>query len=350
MTGRADEEDGNNFTLLRLLLALMVVFGHFRLLSGTPRPPFPFNLADAAVDSFFVVSGFLITGSLERSRGVLAFYTRRVFRLLPMYVFVVLAQTMIMVSLLPGGPLSALHDTARYLVVNLAFANFLQYDIGGVLHGLHVPGINPSLWTLKIELGFYLIVPAVYLAVRRWGWGALLAVFVASAAYDAAALHLGYIRYARQLPGQMQFFAVGMALYLYGRKIRVSAPLACLVSASFLAIWTLFDPMPPAICPLVVGAFVFCFALRMRVVAMRSDMSYSVYLLHGPMIQTLILLGLFQARLWMLGAIVTAVLGLAFAAEHLIERPGIELGKRLSRRVARPRPLAPAPGIVVVPR
>jgi peptidoglycan/LPS O-acetylase OafA/YrhL len=68
MTNRTRESE-NNFTLLRLLLALMVVLGHFKLLSGTAYPAFPFNLADAAVDSFFVVSGFLIALSYDRSRG-----------------------------------------------------------------------------------------------------------------------------------------------------------------------------------------------------------------------------------------------------------------------------------------
>ena len=33
-----------------------------------------------------------------------------------------------------------------------------------------MPGINPSLWTLKIELGFYLIVPLIFVADRRWGF------------------------------------------------------------------------------------------------------------------------------------------------------------------------------------
>ena len=46
----------------------------------------------------------------------------------------------------------------------MLLANFLQYDIGGVLSGLHNPGINPSLWTLKIEIGFYLIVPLIFAA------------------------------------------------------------------------------------------------------------------------------------------------------------------------------------------
>src|ERR1700688_3057261 len=136
------EESENNFTLLRLLLALMVVLGHFRLLSDGPDTRFPFNLADAAVDSFFVVSGYLITLSHERSRGLWSFYTRRIFRLYPMYCCAVLMQAAIMLALLPGGPLSEPQSTLRYLSANLMLANFVQYDIGGVLAGLRNPGIK----------------------------------------------------------------------------------------------------------------------------------------------------------------------------------------------------------------
>ncbi len=67
-----------------------------------------------------------------------------------------------MLALLPGGPFSEPRSTLRYLAANMLLANFLQYDIGGVLADLHNPGINPSLWTLKIEIGFYLIVPLIY--------------------------------------------------------------------------------------------------------------------------------------------------------------------------------------------
>lgn len=329
-------EDANNFTLLRLLLAIMVVFGHFKFLSGASSSQFPYNFAGAAVDSFFVVSGFLIAGSFERSRGVLSFYTRRVFRLVPMYVFVVLVQAVLLVSLLPAGPFSAVDETLRYLFYNLIFANFAQHDIAGMLQSkLLVPTMNPSLWTLKIEIGFYLIAPAVFLAVRRWGGGVLAAIFVASALYQAVALHLGFEQYARQLPGQMQFFVVGIALYHYGHRIRVSLPVALAVSIAFLVVWTWFWPIPSGIRPLIVGAFVFCFALRLPALPIRADLSYSVYLQHGPIIQLLLVLGLYEDKHWMLGAVLAGVLALSFVTEHLVEKPGIAFGKHLARRIDR---------------
>jgi peptidoglycan/LPS O-acetylase OafA/YrhL len=332
MTNRLDESS-NNFTLLRLLLALMVVLGHFKLLSGTAYPTFPFNLADAAVDCFFVVSGFLIAGSYERCHGLWSFYVRRVFRLYPMYFCVVVLQAAIMLALLPRGPFSEPRSTLNYLAANMLLANFLQYDIGGVLAGLHNPGINPSLWTLKIEIGFYLIVPLIYGMTRRWGWPTLAVIFVASVAYSIVTLRMGDIRLARQLPGQLQFFAVGMALYLYGERIRVHPLVSAAIAVGFFAMWSMVEPIPPGIRPLVVAAFVFSFALCTPVVGLRSDMSYSVYLVHGPLVQTLILTGVFQDNLWFLGGIVCAVLCISLVTERLVERPGNALGYRLARRL-----------------
>jgi peptidoglycan/LPS O-acetylase OafA/YrhL len=339
MTRASDEQ--NNFTLLRVLLALMVVLGHAKLLSGTAWPGFPFNLADAAVDSFFVVSGFLITGSYERCHGLWAFYVRRIFRLYPMYLFIVLAQAAVMLALLPGGPFSEPRATMRYLAANAVLANFLQYDIGGVLSGLRNSGINPSLWTLKIEIGFYLIVPLVYVAIRRWGWRVLAAIFLGSVAYSVLLRHSGDVRLARQLPGQMQFFVAGMALYLYGRGLRVNPWVGALIAAAFLAAWTVVHDIPDGIRPLIVAAFVHSVALSTPPVRLRTDLSYSVYLLHGPLIQILILLGLFQDNPVWIGGVVIAVLALACVTERLIERPGTEFGRLLSMRLGRRAPMAP---------
>ena len=340
MTQADPDADGrNNFTLLRVTLALLVVLGHAELLAGIAWPRFPFNLADAAVDCFFVVSGFLIAGSYERSRGLAAFYTRRIFRLYPMYLAIVLAQTAIMLALLPGGPLSAPREALRYLATNAVLANFLQYDIGGVLAGLRNPGINPSLWTLKIEIGFYLIVPLVHAAARRWGWRALLAIFAASAIYSAVMLHLGEPRWARQLPGQMQFFVLGMALHSYRPKpppVWASA----LIAAIFLAAWTFLSPLPDGMRPVIVAAFVYSIALGTPPVPLRRDLSYSVYLLHGPLLQTLILLGLYHPSPPWIAGVVAAVLLTSLATERLIERPGTALGRRIARRLGRRPALA----------
>jgi peptidoglycan/LPS O-acetylase OafA/YrhL len=75
------------------------------------------------------------------------------------------------------------------------------------------------------------------------------------------------------------------------------------------------------------------------IVRLESDMSYSVYLLHGPLLQSVILIGVFRDKLWFLAVVLCVVLGLAFVTEHLVERPGNALGKRLSLRLGRSTPV-----------
>jgi peptidoglycan/LPS O-acetylase OafA/YrhL len=130
-----------------------------------------------------------------------------------------------------------------------------------------------------------------------------------------------------------------MALYFYGERLRIPSVASVAIMVAFLIIWSLVQPIPTGIRPLIVAAFVFSFALRMPVIRLRSDMSYSVYLLHGPLLQTLILLGLFHDNLAFLAGVVCSVLGLSYVTEHLVERPGNALGHRLARRF-RPRAAA----------
>jgi peptidoglycan/LPS O-acetylase OafA/YrhL len=85
--------------------------------------------------------------------------------------------------------------------------------------------------------------------------------------------------------------------------------------------------------PLAVAALVFAAACRTRPIGLHLDFSYGVYLLHGPVIQIALLLGIFSDSVegFVISAII--ILLLAMGAEATIERPFIALGRRLSRGV-----------------
>jgi peptidoglycan/LPS O-acetylase OafA/YrhL len=322
----------NNFTALRLLLALLVVFGHFMTLPGLAPATGIFAYAHFAVSCFFVVSGYLIFASFDKRPAIGDFYIRRLFRIYPLYLAVVVVQALIM-AVLAGGIVENSSELLRYLGLNLMMANFLAHDIGGLLDGLHNPGINPSLWTLKIEFAFYLLLPLLWVLTRRFGLWFLLLLYVASAAYVAITLHYGMDTLAKQLPGQMRFFVVGMALSRYHDRLKFPTWAGIIVAGALFLLCNSYyeSPFIIPLYPLLAGLIMFIFVFRLPLIPLPFDISYGVYLLHGPLIQFSLLLGIFMDTTGFLLLLLASVLLLALAAERLIEQPGIELGKRLAR-------------------
>ncbi len=132
------------------------------------------------VDIFFVISGFLITGLLVEEHGrngrvdIAAFYARRVRRLLPALLLMVLATLIVGLLLLPAsGPQQHLAKSAAaalFFVSNLFFA---RQPSGYFAVGAdHYPLLHT--WTLAVEEQFYivwpLLVPLIAWAASRIGW------------------------------------------------------------------------------------------------------------------------------------------------------------------------------------
>lgn len=151
---------------LRAIAIILVLLRH--LPNGDPNlgwRAIPFKIADAGwvgVDLFFVLSGFLITGILLRTRTLphrfRSFYARRSLRIFPLYYL-----ALVIAFFLP--PLLA-HcswvDAREQLPYWLYFANFRSSDI--VSSCVRVG----HFWSLAIEEQYYAIWPAVvFLASMR---------------------------------------------------------------------------------------------------------------------------------------------------------------------------------------
>lgn len=147
--------------VLRGVAVLAVVFYHGLhwwlppALSLSPAAQLVSSLASPGwlgVNLFFVLSGFLITGILidtrYRSNYWRSFYTRRVLRILPLYV-----ATLLVLRFYE-------HLSWMYVLVCLLYlANFTQY--------MNLEGYGP-LWSLAVEEQFYLVWPFLvrYLRLR----------------------------------------------------------------------------------------------------------------------------------------------------------------------------------------
>ena len=164
---------------LRALAALLVVLYHADFVSG----------GFIGVDIFYVISGYLITGLILRqiqetgSLDLKNFYERRIKRLLPASVLVLIISASISYLILPPIERAELGRNVLavgLLVSNYAFA-FWETDYQNL-------GADPSAlihyWSLAVEEQFYLIWPIFILLISRLGlrkikW-AIFSVFVVS--------------------------------------------------------------------------------------------------------------------------------------------------------------------------
>lgn len=186
----------NNFDLIRLLAALQVLYIHAASWLKLPDIPFPWSWPlrlFSGVPVFFVISGFLVTRSFLDSRsGTAGYFARRALRIYPgLWVHFVVILTMLAVA--GALPLSQLAGGTFWRWVAVAFV--MGSDFFGNLYGgmpFDYSGYYrwfPSgvLWTISVELGFYLLTPLVFAApLRRRGlvWLSIL-IFAAVSLWAA---------------------------------------------------------------------------------------------------------------------------------------------------------------------
>ena len=169
----------NNFDLMRLLLAILVVFTHWNILTGSNSDYFIFHLSGVAIDSFFILSGYVVWSSWQRDPSVKNFYIKRFFRILPLYYLLILIQS-IMFSF---DNTFTIFDLLKYLAWNMIFLNFMAPTFGNILDEVGHQAINGSLWTLKNEVLFYLCVPVLAYIRNRKRILLFVSLYLLSCAY-----------------------------------------------------------------------------------------------------------------------------------------------------------------------
>ena len=113
--GSAARGRDNNFNVVRFIAAGLVLVSHSWPLTGTPGEPLEriagFSLGHLGVDMFFVVSGFLVTGSLFARNSLRSFLRARALRIFPALVVCAFG------TAFGIGPLVTHLPVARYLTM-----------------------------------------------------------------------------------------------------------------------------------------------------------------------------------------------------------------------------------------
>ncbi|HEY2703999.1 MAG TPA: acyltransferase [Candidatus Dormibacteraeota bacterium] len=307
------------------------------------------------VDLFFVLSGFLITTLLLEERrltgriSLARFYTRRVLRLMPALMLLLLGCVVVAAlasnTTLGGSTLRAVPFTLGY-VANWAYAS--GADLGALAHT----------WSLSVEEQFYLLWPLLLIALLRWGgpraalaacfWGVLLVfavrgLMVASGAswltvYGgsetradallagctlALAAHLGLLR---RIPAAVVAAAGVAGLAVLAWVVRQEDPYGWLVHGGFTAV--------AVCCALLLAALaVRPWAPLVRVFGFRpltrlGKVSYGVYLWHFPLV-LVIYPEIASRRPWSFVVITALAYTLASLSYALVEAPFLRLKRRI---------------------
>ena len=282
---------------LRAVSVVAVLMFHY----GMPLPG-----GFVGVDVFFVISGYLITSLLvaEMNGGsfsLLAFYDRRIRRILPALVVVVAATLVLEYHLLGPRELREVGASASYAV--LGAANFHFYWHTGYFDT--ASGLMPLLhtWSLGVEEQFYVAWPLMLLVLHRHLRRHLVvAVLLLAAASLLASLWFTPLNqsFAFYMPFTRAWeLGVGAALALAPRIERrfLSSGMnaAGLAAIAGSALWlTAEDPFPGwrALIPTIGAALivwpktadVFSAALSTKAPVFIGRISYSLYLWHWPLL------------------------------------------------------------------
>jgi len=168
-TPRGFDPHHNNFDLLRLFAASQVAFIHIGdelhiefsawLLSVRHNLDyFP------GVPIFFVISGFLISASLDRNPNLRNYAINRVLRIYPA-LWTSTLLTLLMLTVFGNRIWAAIQTSgdnsffivAKWLIAQFSFAQFYNPAVFRANFG--IGHLNGSLWTIPVELQFYLALP-----------------------------------------------------------------------------------------------------------------------------------------------------------------------------------------------
>ena len=336
------------FDIIRILAALSVVLYHSYAITGHDRDlpalwigHYRMPLGSIGVAVFFVISGFLVASSWDRSQRASVFAWHRFARIWPALTMTVVLTVLVLGPIMTTLPIADFFSSRRtelYLVRGVALFGGSINALPGVFHANPRQAVNGSLWTLSYEVWAYvgLLVFAMGGGLRR-RWPALLVfgavlIFFRLAVYDGVGgLPVARTVFTLSIAKGAElgaYFVAGTALsrYVGSFDARVLFP----VGAVALALGSLIrEPaiFIPGVALVVVGAG----AGRGRMtdlVHRFGDPSYGIYILSFPVQQLVYSSGLARTPVVMFAASGAISVAAGYLSWHLLERPLLRWAKR----------------------
>jgi len=334
----------NNFDFLRFLFAFIVILSHIIDLSRFPDFIFLKKYFDThlSVTGFFIISGFLITGSYVKTQNIRLYFIKRAKRLLPAYLFIVLFSALFfsIFSIYNFQEYFSNSMLYKYLFANLFFVNFIQPCLPGVFLNNILCTINGALWTIKVEVSFYIILPIIILLITKFEKKIVVfvAIYALGLLYILGLYLTNFIlpeKYSfllilkHQLPGFLTYFISGISLfYFFDFYMKYKNKLAIIAIIVFsIEYYFNLEILRPIAMSLLILYFAYGFKF-LNNWGKYGDFSYGIYIYHFPIIQLVVSLNLlnkFNPYLVAISIISTVFL-LAFLSWNLLEKRFLKRG------------------------
>jgi len=318
----------NNFNLIRMLAALLVIEAHSCSVSHRAdllRPFFGLGGGDLGVDIFFVLSGYLIAKSWT-GKSWRAFAWARIMRIYPaLWVSTILSIVLVGLFFSDGG-FFVRPSTLSYVWHNATMLPHFsaQTDLPGAFGTAKGHDFNISLWTLPYELQMYMMLALV------GGIMGLRAPYMALLALAGGCLALHFFGAGGVTRGRLlYFFFSGAVAFTLRERIlldgRITLALAAAIAASFLLApaWrggTLEFTLPYIVlwCAYIPSGFI-------RLWNRLGDYSYGSYIFAHPIQMGLAAYGL--TTNWWSNAIasVAIILPIAALSWHFLEKKALAI-------------------------
>lgn len=342
----------NNFNLLRLVFAFLVIVSHGpELIDGNRSRELltrlfgSYSFGEFAVNSFFILSGYLITASWMSAPVWRIYLKKRVLRIAPGFLAAVL------ISMLVLGPWGSSGFFDAFSPIKFfAKLSVLIFDYPG-FQGSHYPLVNGALWTIHYEFVCYVLLGLV----GSLGWlqrrtrvvglfASVLALYCLHVSLDPVYQSMGksLLKTAWFVAGNhIRFFSLylaGVLFFLYRDRIPLRADAAALATGLFavLMLSPLTAPLAMALPWVYLLFWLGQVKLPMAGLFQKTDVSYGLYLYAWP-IQQLVMQKV-TTDVWAVVAWTTVLsLAAAIASWYLVEKPALGFKPRPPVQPATPR-------------
>ena len=333
---------------LRAVAVIAVILYHAQITIFGYKP---FKGGFIGVDIFFVISGYLITSIILKelvttgSFSFKHFYERRIRRILPALLFVMLASLpFAWMYLLPGSFV----DFSKSILYSLGFSSNFYFHYSGQQYGAESGLLKPFLhtWSLSVEEQYYILFPIVLLITYKFfrkylihilTFGFIISLGLAewtSRNYISISFYFIHTRMWELLAGSiLAYFEITKGHRSKNQLLNITLPTIGLILISHSIIFfdnDIFHPSFFTLSPIIGVCLIIWFSNKDELITKVLStklfvgiglISYSLYLWHYPIFAFNRMSGFAQESLFKQLLLGIIILILSIISYVLVERP-----------------------------